>query len=680
MSRGATHGDNPFSEQTYLSCFKNEEGYTSLSLLLALLLSLTLIFSAAAGQWVASRSADVQAVADAGSLSATKVVGNYTVAAQVLDACILSMGVVGVLVMGCGFVVSCIPGGSGLGTKMVDLSSKILDARRKFSNSVQKGLEAIEEVLPALSSAASIRCIKANSTAAIEYSGIAVSFPIESQSKFSYDEEEIDSAQLSADANELQKTSDEMKKAQDEADGAKMKGWLADCGNTPYCMWERASHLASLSDQDNPYYDSWENWSFAAPILRARPYYNARKNNEVAATDDPEDITRSYVRYYFYTYAKQQVADAYFSEEDGWVDQYFPELPRNVEQMKLTTLYTDVNWYLSDEDEGSCLHSHKGCPGIEGEVESVSLAEAERRGYKACPTCNMSVSKMGNCASASTSVDNGFEHWWREVGRAAKDYKKASDELYKAQEDLDKAAEKASFSFKEALDQLGVTRPKICPPGAWGCIAVVTQNSQAQVPPSLTAGFLSGKTLPYTIAISGSALAFDSRVEEENVLGAFSKDLCSQMIVGGIVSGVCDAWGKCLVAYGDGFEYLGGISDSLFSGLEKVGAHKTASFLRGKLQEIVEDSGLKPAEMRVRKPVLVNTQKILDKTGYTQSKWIKQWIENLEIDDLKEMSLSQAVSSLKPFLEDKKIKIAELSIPGFEIQIPIYLDLGAMIA
>ena len=82
----------------------DDGGYTSLSVALSLLLSLTLAFGAAAAGWMMARSSEVQEVADASALAAEQVVARYSTVAQVSDACVLSMGLTGVLVLGAGLV------------------------------------------------------------------------------------------------------------------------------------------------------------------------------------------------------------------------------------------------------------------------------------------------------------------------------------------------------------------------------------------------------------------------------------------------------------------------------------------------------------------------------------------------------------------------------------------------
>ena len=96
-----------------LSVFRdNEDGFTTVAVALALLLSLTLVFSSAAAGWVASRSSEVQRVADAAAMAGDNAVAAFSTVVQVIDACVLSLGMAGIVTYGAGIVASCVPGGS----------------------------------------------------------------------------------------------------------------------------------------------------------------------------------------------------------------------------------------------------------------------------------------------------------------------------------------------------------------------------------------------------------------------------------------------------------------------------------------------------------------------------------------------------------------------------------------
>ena len=170
-----------------LSLFLDDEGgYTTVAVAVALLVSISLVFAAASAEWVMARSYEVQPVADAAAMAGANSVAAYATIARVLDACVLSLGLLGVTVFGAGLVLSCIPGAATFGGSVCDAGRKVLDARRDFARSASEGLERLEKVLPAVVVANSAACVAENARAqGLPYVGCAIPFPVESQSDFS---------------------------------------------------------------------------------------------------------------------------------------------------------------------------------------------------------------------------------------------------------------------------------------------------------------------------------------------------------------------------------------------------------------------------------------------------------------------------------------------------------------
>ena len=98
--------------------------------------------------------------------------------------------------------------------------------------------------------------------------------------------------------------------------------------------------------------------------------------------------------------------------------------------MKQTTMYTNVSFPISD---GNCMHAYSGCPGCNGISGYGTLMMMENSGgFVECPYCKFRASSLGSVASASTSINNGFEYHYKIVEEAARDYQKAKEEAEKA--------------------------------------------------------------------------------------------------------------------------------------------------------------------------------------------------------------------------------------------------------
>ena len=128
METGLASGGEPHSYATLgVGAFIDDEGgYTTVAMAVALLVSISLVFSAASAQWVFSRAGEVQQVADAAAESGANAVAAYATIAQTLDACVLSMGLAGMVACGAGLVASCVPSLAVTGADLVTTGTQIL--------------------------------------------------------------------------------------------------------------------------------------------------------------------------------------------------------------------------------------------------------------------------------------------------------------------------------------------------------------------------------------------------------------------------------------------------------------------------------------------------------------------------------------------------------------------------
>lgn len=664
-----------------LSLFRDgRDGFTSVAVAVALVLSLALTFSVATATWVAGRSSEVQRVADAGAMAGQNAVAAFSTVAQVVDACVLSMGLAGVIVLGAGLVVSCVPGLSAAGAGVTDAGRGILDARRGFARSAAEGIERLEATLPLLVVANSASCIAANSGDGLLYAGCALPFPTESRSDFSALRADVDDSRLEELSDRMGEASDEAERAHEAARSALERGWLADCGSVPYCLRERAGSLAGLAGALNPDYPDASSWSFGAPLLRARAYYAARLEAEVVAGDDPEELTDAACRRAYYAYALGEVEKGSYSEgPDGSVSIDLPSLPSNTDQTRGTELYTDAVWPCTEEAAGRTLHSSVLCPGATGAPSgTASLSALDAGSVHPCATCDMDVVDLGRVATASTAIENGFEHHWRLIVEASEEYERARNEEAAAEGRTRELAEEAEGVFAWALEQLSVARPTLCPPGAWGCVSVVTRDAR-DVPASLTDAFLSPAELPAGAAVSAAVLAPDDSTAQNSVLSRFLDALgAGDSALGGALDGVMELWGSLLVGYGSAYGSVADAGGEFLDGLDGVLGGTVGSWLRGRLAQVMEATGFEPVDLRLRKPVLVNTRDVLDQSGLEQFSTVRSLVEALPAHG----SPEEFARAMGVWVADEvgsgSLTVAEIPIPGTGLSIPLTIDLSAL--
>lgn len=681
MTTGSGCGGDAGRWAPSISAFLDDEGgYTTVAVALALLISLSLVFAAASAQWIGARSSEVQEVADAAALSGQNAVAAYATVAQVLDACVLSMGLAGFVTCAAGLAVSCVPGLASAGAGMTKAGSRVLETRRTFCRRACEGLRRLEGLLPALVVANSGSCVRANSREGLDYVGCAVPLPLESQSDFGALLDEAEGNALSDLADQLGNEAEKAREARERAEDALRRGWEADCASSPYCLRERAESLAGLSGAQNPSYASPEAWTFGAPLLRARRYYAARLGSAALEGRNPEEMTDAACRRAFYEFALGEVRRGEYSEmPDGTVSISLPALPHNAEQTRDTELFTKASWPTSAGDGGVLLHSWPGCPGADGAAGGrASLADLEGGSVGRCPVCRMDVSQMGRVAAASTSIENGFEHHWRKIVQAAEDYRLARDELARAEGAVRELAAQGAEAFGQAVRQLSVTRPKLCPPGAWGCVAVVGRGESAQTPSELTSGFVASGRIPAGAAVSAAVLAPDSATEQGNVLASLFDGVSeSGSLLGGVADGVCGLWGRLLVGYGALSTSVSSTVRDFLGSLDGVFGGSTGAWLADRLGETVSLLGVEPADMRARKPVLANTRNVLEKAGLDRAATVRHLVESLP-DSGSVMDYARALGIWATDEFGPTVTIAELEIPGTGVTIPLTIDVSRL--
>ena len=292
----------------------------------------------------------------------------------------------------------------------------------------------------------------------------------------------------------------------------------------------------------------------------------------------------------------------------------------------------------------------------------------------------MDAVDMGSVAAATTSTSSGFEHYWQIVVDASREYTQAMEDYAKTQDDLKDAAQEGKQAFKDALDSLGTLRPKICPPGAWGCISLVTRDAGTAVPNKLTGAFLTAAELPSGIAISGAALAPDATTQDNNVLASFLDGLDAQdSLFVGMADGVATLWSNLLLSYGATYDKVGSVGSDFLDKVDGVLGGSAGSWLKGKIKDVMGRLGLEPCDLRLRKPVLVNTSKILAKAGYEKDQMLRQLLNSLP-DNGTAYDYARAFGIwLVDELDLKEVTVAEISIPGTSITIPLKVDLAKLL-
>lgn len=612
----------PFVPHKSLDAFlKDEEGSTTLSMVISLLVALALIFTSAQVYRINTIAAEVQDVADVAALAAENQVAEFMIAVQFCDAIILSLSLTGLVSTSLGIVALCIPPTTGLAKSLIEEGRHILSVRDDFAARAAEALNKLQRAVPYIAavSAANVASQNSSNMDGSHYIGLALLVNMQGDlieiDGSNGEDEVLDKIDQDFESikEKAQKAEDAAKKAQE----SKQRAYEHDCGNAPsYCMYERAEHLASMSGRDNPYFASIDTWSFANALDRAKAYYRSRLNSEVPTSGSTTERARSALRKLFYQYANDQISYAYVYESADGFDAYFPHLPRNTSEMRQTRLYTSNVFPITQNQDGTqAMHAWSGCPAIQSIVSwgSISLMEAED--MPICDTCSFSAASLGKVASASTSIENGFEHHYEIVATEAQNYQTAYEELNgprsEVQSEVSDLFSKIGDLFKSAFGK----RIRAIPPGRYGAIAFVINVGSVSAAGDFQSSFVKSEgMLGARAAVSAATLVGEDSDEGKTVINAFLDGLSTD---GGAAVGaagiVLDAWSFLLQAYTDGNDALvSSIKDALDS-LPLVGPSGLGTWAAKKLSSFIEDLGLQPAEMCAFRAVLVNSAYVAER-------------------------------------------------------------------
>lgn len=666
---------------------RDERGFTTAGMAISLLLALSLLFSTAQVYRVNAQASEIQEVADAAALAAENEVAEFMIAVRLCDSVVLSMSLLGISCYGLGVVALCVPPTAEVGAKLIEIGAKVLKARDTFSERAAQGLNQLQKALPFLAAAQGAAVAAANGQGR-PYSYFAMGVLVSSKgkpivSKANAKEEDMQTA-VDEKQDDLAEAAAKAEESSKEANAAKQRAFERDCGDNPrYCMYERAAHLAGLGASSNPLYQSVDAWSFAVPLERARAYYRARWASEAPEGPSVEDGARSALRERFYAYACDELARGYVRENAEGFSAFFPRFPRNTSQMKETSLYTEVVYPVSsDEEDRWTMHAWEGCPDAYPIIGygSASMLDDDDYEFETCPSCHFKVSLLGSVAAASTSIDNGFEYHYDAVARAAEDYEKAIKEAKPhkkaAQADAKNLLDKAFEALKSAAAQ----RITAEPPGSSGCIALVVspQGSSTGV---FESTFVSAKTTLGTRAALSAATLIEDTSEEASVVGNLLDSFKGD---GSILTGagrlVLQCWSGMLSVYSSGQRaLLDGVKNALNS-LPLVGSSGLGTWAADALSDRIKDVGLEPARDEPLKPVLVNSDAVAEADGSEFA---------VRFQTIKRTVCSFPATSTDPFvaLADRiqreafdrlgtgKIEIARIEFPVGGLSFPITVTL-----
>ena len=220
--------------------FHDEEGMTTVGMVLSLLVTLALVFSAGQAYRVGSASSEVQNVADAAALAAQNEVGEFMIVVRVCDAAVLSLSLTSLVATGLGVAALCTPATASASETLLKAGRDVAYARDRFAEKAADGLDRLQRLLPFLAAANAASVASANNGASSSYVALALLVPA-SGKKIAVDgaaELEDVAEAVGDEADEVRQAADEAERAAERANEAKRRAFEHDCGLDPsYCMY-----------------------------------------------------------------------------------------------------------------------------------------------------------------------------------------------------------------------------------------------------------------------------------------------------------------------------------------------------------------------------------------------------------------------------------------------------------
>lgn len=609
-----------------------DQGFSTAGMVVALLITLSLIFSAAQVYQVNSASATIQNVADVAALAALNEVAEFYLVATLCDAVVLSLSLTGTAVLGLGVVALCTPATAALSDKLIKAGNEIIKARDRFAEKVAAGLTKLQTLLPFISAAYAESVMQANSGGAMDasYVGLALVLPLEGEEitvGFSDSAEKL-SKDIETDKERIKEVAEQAEEAAEEARKEKERAFLHDCGNAPrYCAYERADSLSTIVSDENPLYHSVDTWSFGVALKRAQVYYRARLANESPTDTSAEGRADSILRKRFYTYAVEELAKGYVHESDPeHFEAFFPLLPKNTDEMKQTALYTELAYPVVVEGDGTTkMHAWSGCPGMDMQAGAGygSFAQMDEGGWMPCVHCGLTAGTFGKIAAATSSIESGFEYHYRIIAESAASYQKACEEYAPYAEELKSLTQGLFDQVQNVLDEAISYRIEVAPPGRIGVVVLAVNTQTVAASTNFASGFVdNGSTLGAQAALSAATLVNDPAEEGSTLISSMLDTVVEDSDALGIalLDGVLDLWSSVLFAYTKGHEALTEGVDRALSSIPFASESGLGTWAAGALTDLVEALGFAPVELSSPKPVLVNSAHVLsrDSSSFSQ--------------------------------------------------------------
>ena len=639
---------------------KQTHASASFGVAVSVMLSIVLMFSGLRLYQVTSIAASAQESADVAVVAAEGEVAKFYTVANTADTAILCMNATQYAMWGISVVMACTgnPAGSA---EMLAYANRVGTARTNFSTKAKRGLNAYQTALPFIAAAKASSLVSENELEGDDAKGVSVLVPMTGEN-IAIDTDDLSDAEKRAQesVSEAQKRGEELKSLSDAMDEKKSRAYQLDCGDNPgYCLYERAKSLATMQSGSNPFYASADSWDFNVAFNRSLAYFKARLSVESPSSQTSvREQSRSYLRKDYYSWVVKKLQECKTSSTGAGSLYDWPEIYHDARGFRESERYHESIYPITFSDDQMIMHSNPALPCANGASEFGSCADYDDGDYVQCTECLFSASNTGNIGSATTNTQTGFEHYFQEIYKLKKEYDEAKKKYDEEAEKMRGNVDDASNKLSDFLNAAKKARISVSPPGREGAVLLSTTNHVNKSSSILNAFVTQNSNQGTTFSISGAKLETDER---ESGFAIVAKRLKSQNA--GAASSI---WNSILDTFSSGNSLNSSvISDHLGGGV----LGDVASYALGKLGKVLDSAGLAPADWSGKKPIIVNTDQIVENEADQFARIFKQAQNTARQASVPSTDFSDSLKALSNSKIDSMFSGASVDIASVDVPI-----------
>lgn len=647
-----------------LRFFKNQEGSTTLTIVVSLVLVVALLGITMQWYWVSSSSADVQMMADLGAMAEQEAIGRAVLLMQIIDVTILTANMLGILLHGIVVVAGIataieVPIGGGVGSGFladaIDIDRRYVKRRRDFVNQLFAAADKINQVTPYLAFGYSNMLVAENNSLRknfnkTQYGVIPVPFPAQGRvmrkSSFGDDSETLDTVVEKSKVNEdsaqnilsLQEELEEKKLACFKADAYKPIG-------ATYANWEVQDAVVDFKTE------------FQKRLENAKSCSNSLTPIEENSVNAQERIDVSY--------EKDEVSVSDLTR-DSYTQAFGPNTrPLACKEVVLDEVYKSLYesmYFLLEHSEGErkAYHNDKNCSGLLNAREQLNqvplslVADQDEH-----PPCSICTPFHWQVIVHFKTAFNSFEANWNSEAQLLQDYENAAEQLERAQQKIQKDSQNAFDGLIGVASQMIASdRLAYQPPGSRGVVCLAFSQETRKAPAFTLPSFTQTDEAELGISVGLSAARLKP-VKNNNVstiIESQQKDYRPKNLkFGSTVFGFLDMdsgffgqlsalWSGSTQLFLKGSSGLESMFDTLPWGVGTI-AHNFVL----RLEKV---AGVGAPDLATYRPFLVNTSNVGDKNA---SGFEGSFVNNLA-------SSKKALSQESKIAQSQMVELAEFAL------------------